>query len=143
MLLKLFTDIPTAEIVDLCKTDIIAAKKRMAYEVTKLVHGEEEANNAVEAAKSLFGGGVNMDNVPTVEFDKAKFDAGINAVDLSVEVGLFPSKGEARRMIQQGGLTVDDEKITSPTDVLTVKEENKDFLLLRKGKKNFLRVVLK
>lgn len=143
MLLKLFTDIPTAEIVELCKTDIIAAKKRMAYEVTKLVHGEEEANNAVEAAKSLFGGGVNMDNVPTVEYEKAKFEAGVNAVDFSVEVGLFPSKGEARRMIQQGGLTIDDEKVTSQTDALKVKEENKDFLLLRKGKKNFLRVVLK
>ncbi|MBQ8250337.1 MAG: tyrosine--tRNA ligase [Alphaproteobacteria bacterium] len=143
MLLKLFTDIPTAEIEELCKADIIAAKKRMAFEVTKLVHGEEEAQKAVEAAQSLFGAGVNMDNVPTAEFSKEKFDQGINAVDLSVEVGLFPSKGEARRMIQQGGLTIDDEKVISPTDTVLIKAENKDFLLLRKGKKNFLRVILK
>ncbi len=143
MLLKLFTDIPTAEIEELCKTDIIQAKKRMAFEVTKLVHGEEEAQKAVEAAQSLFAGGMNMENVPTATFDKAKFEAGINAVDLSVEVGLFPSKGEARRMIQQGGLTIDDEKVLSQTDALKVKEGNEDFLLLRKGKKNFLRVILK
>ena len=114
----------------------------MAYEVTKLVHGEEEAQKAVEAAASLFGSGANMDNVPTASFEKAKLEAGINVVDFSVEVGLFPSKGEARRMIQQGGLTIDDEKVTSVTDTVSVKPENKDFILLRKGKKNFLRVVI-
>ena len=143
MLLKLFTDIPTSEIVYLCQSDIIQAKKRMAYEVTKLVHGEEDAQKAVEASQTLFSGGMNMENVPTIEFSRKQFDAGINAVDFSVETGFFASKGEARRMIQQGGLTIDDEKIISQTNIIQIKAENKDFLLLRKGKKNFLRVVLK
>ena len=141
-LLKAFTDIPTEEIDALCKNDIVAAKRRMAYEVTKLVHGEEEANKAVEAAKALFAGGTNMSDVPTKEFDKNRFNQGINAVDLAVEVGLFPSKGEARRMIQQGGFSIDGERVTDAMAIVGVKEGKSD-LILQKGKKTFVRVVLK
>ncbi len=139
MLLKLFTDIPTAEIEALCRENIIAAKQRMAYEVTKLVHGEEEANQAVEAAKSLFGGGSNLENVPTATFDKERVQNGINIVELTAELGFFASKGEARRMIQQGGLSVDGKKVTSVDEMISSQED----ILLQRGKKNFLRVVLK
>lgn len=138
-LLKLFTDIPTSEIEDLCRTDIIQAKKRMAYEVTKLVHGEEEAQKAIEAAQSLFGKGTNMDNVPTAEFDSSRLTAGINIVDLSAELGFFSSKGEARRMIQQGGLSVNGEKVTSVDAIIQLSADEQE-VLLQKGKKNFLRV---
>lgn len=138
-LLKLFTDIPTTEIESLCATDIIQAKKRMAYEVTKLVHGEEEAQKAIEAAQSLFGKGTNMDNVPTAQFDATRLTNGINVVDLSAELGFFASKGEARRMIQQGGFSVNGNKITSVDTVIQLTGDEKE-ILLQKGKKNFLRV---
>lgn len=140
MLLKLFTDIPTAEIEHMCQTDIVAAKKRMAYEVTKLVHGQDEADKAVEAAKALFAGGTNMDDVPTATVDKSKLDAGISLVDLSAETGLFTSKGEARRMIAQGGLSVNGQKVTDVAQCIQPADFEKGYILLQKGKKNFLKV---
>ena len=143
MLLKLFTDIPTDEIDALCKSDIVAAKKRMAYEVTKLVHGEEEANKAVEAAKALFAKGTDMSDVPTTNLDKATLEQGIGILDFVVKVGFIPSKGEARRLIQQNGLSLNGQKVTLPEQHITMSDVEKDALLLQKGKKNFLRVVVK
>ena len=143
MLLKLFTDIPTAEIEAMCKDDIVAAKRRMAYEVTKLVHGEDEANKAVEAAKTLFAKGNNFDDVPTKEMDASLLQNGMKLVDFVCEAGFFASKGEARRMIQQGGLSVNGTKITNVDEVLTQDSVQKDSILLQRGKKNFLRIVLK
>ena len=143
MLLKVFTDIPTDEIKSLCKNDIVAAKKRMAYEVTKLVHGEEEANKAVEAAKALFAKGGDMSDVPTANLEKSVLEQGIGILDLVVKVGFIPSKGEARRLIQQNGLSLNGQKIIAPEQKITLADVEKDALLLQKGKKNFLRVVLK
>ncbi len=138
-LLKLFTDIPTEEIEKICRQDIISAKKRMAYEITKLVHGEEEADKAVEAASSLFGKGTRLENVPSVSFDIVRVKKGINVVDFAVEVGFFKSKGEVRRLIQQGGFSINNKKVMSCEEVIQEKES----LLLQRGKKNFLRVLLK
>ena len=143
MLLKLFTDIPTAEIEELCKADILAAKRRMAFEVTKLVHGEEEANKAVEAAKALFAKGTDMSDVPTTSLEKAVLEQGIGILDLVVQVGFIPSKGEARRLIQQGGLSLNGKRVSAPEQQITNADIDKDALLLQKGKKNFLRVVMK
>ena len=143
MLLKLFTDIPTAEIETLCKQDIRTAKQRMAYEVTKLVHGEEDANKAVEAAQTLFGKGQNFDEVPSIEMDETKLTNGMKIIDLAVESGFFPSKGEARRMIQQGGFSIDGNKITNIDEQIDLKSIQNDSILLQKGKKNFLRIVIK
>ncbi len=140
MLLKLFTDIPTAEIMEMCQKDIILAKRTMAYEVTKLVHGEEEAQKAVEAAQSLFANGASSENVPSVDFEAARVADGITVVDLSVETGFFTSKGEARRMIQQGALSVDGKKVAAIDELV---QTDKDSILLQRGKKNFLKVVLK
>ena len=142
-LLKAFTDIPTAEIDAMCQNDIVAAKRRMAYEVTKLVHGEEEANKAVEAAKALFSKGTDMSDVPTTEIEKSVLEAGIGILDLVVKVGFIPSKGEARRLIQQGGLSLNAKRISAPEQQVTMADAEKDALLLQKGKKNFLRIVLK
>jgi tyrosyl-tRNA synthetase len=141
MLLKLFTYIPSPEIEDLCKNDIVAAKKTMAYEVTKLVHGENEAEKAVEASKALFGVGNNLEDVPSTDYDMQKLESGVNVVDFASDVGLFKSKGEARRMIQQGGLYIDGQKIEDPE--MLVKAQNKQHTMLQKGKKTFLKVVLK
>ena len=143
MLLKVFTDISTDEINALCKNDIVAAKRRMAYEVTKLVHGEEEANKAVEAAKALFSKGADMSDVPTAEIEKSVLETGMGILDLAVKVGFISSKGEARRLIQQGGLSLNGKRISAPEQQITMFDAEKGALLLQKGKKNFLRVVLK
>lgn len=143
MLLKLFTDIPTAEIDAMCQNDIVAAKRRMAYEVTKLVHGEEEANRAVEAAKALFSKGSDMSDVPTTTLEKSVVEAGIGILDLVTKVGFIPSKGEARRLIQQGGLSLNSKRISAPEQQVTLADIEKDALLIQKGKKNFLRVIVK
>ena len=142
MLLKLFTDIPTEEIYSLCQQDIRVAKQRMAYEVTKLVHGTEEADKAVEASKALFSKGTDMSDVPTVHLEKSVLEAGIGILDLVVQIGFIPSKGEARRLIQQGGLSLNGNRISVPEQKITLADMDKEALLLQKGKKNFLRVVL-
>lgn len=138
-LLKLFTDIPTADIEAMCRSDIIAAKKRMAYEVTKLVHGTEEADKAVAASASLFGGAGPSADVPTAQLDVAQAQH-MTVVDAVVAVGFLPSKGEARRLIQQNGLSLDGEKVATIDALLP---SGKTEFLLQKGKKNFLKVVLK
>lgn len=143
MLLKLFTDIPTSEIDALCKSDIVAAKKRMAFEVTKLVHGEEEANKAIEAAKALFEKGTNMADVPTQEFNQSDLQNGIGILDLVTSVGFIASKGEARRLIQQSGLSVNGKKVSAVEQQITLDDVQDGAILLQKGKKNFLRLKIK
>ena len=139
-LLKVFSDIPTSEIEKMCREDIISAKKRMAYETTMLVHGREETDKAVKASQSLFADGTESADVPTKEFSAERAAAGIKLVDLAAETGLFPSKKEARRMIQQGGFSADGRKISDPDEKL---EAGKTSVLLQKGKKTFLKIVLK
>ena len=139
MLLKLFTDIPVAEIEDMCKKDIVAAKKCMAFEVTKLVHGEEEAQKAVQASQALFSDGTDMSDVPTATIEKSAVEQGIGILDLVTRTGFLPSKGEARRLIVQGGLSVDGKRIADAEQKLPAQ----DAYLLQKGKKTFLRVNVK
>lgn len=136
MLLSLFTDIPMDEIKQMCKSDIIAAKKRMAFEVTKLIHGEELAQAAVDTAAALFGGGGNMANVPTVEI---KMDAEMGMLDFLCAIGLFDSKSDARRMVEQGGVQIDGERVSDWRATITPKAE----FMVQRGKKNHLKVVVK
>ena len=142
MLLKLFTDIPTAEIENLCRQDIRMAKQRMAYEVTKLVHGASEADKAVEASKALFSTGTNMSDVPSVDLEKSVVDAGIGILDLVVKVGFVASKGEARRLIEQNGLSLNSKRVLSSEQQITTADIEQGAILLQKGKKSFLRVKL-
>lgn len=139
-LLKLFTRIPLSEIEDMVQKDIRIAKQRMAYEITKLIHGQEEADKAVEASKSLFGGGVDMSNVPTFHFPN---DGSISTLaDLLVATKLVSSKSEARRMCEQGGISLNGE-VTKDWAMPITKGLFKDnALLLKKGKKSFVNVVL-
>jgi tyrosyl-tRNA synthetase len=144
--LALFTFLPMEEIHTLASlegADIRQAKSILAYEATKITHGEEEAKSAVQAAQSAFAGGSNgSDNLPTTEIDPARLEAGINVMDLFVETNLSQTKSEVRRLIQQGGASVNGERV--PDIDLTINADHLDngAILLRAGKKRYHRVVL-
>jgi tyrosyl-tRNA synthetase len=117
------------------------AKKVLAFEVTKLIHGEEEAQKAQAAAEALFGGGADMSAVPTTEVSEDQI--GVSIVDLLVSTKIMPSKGEARRLIQQGGLTVNDEKVEDVNMTVALKDFVDGSMMIRRGKKNYNRIILK
>ena len=137
--LKIFTEIPLDEIARLSKlqgAELNTAKKILAFAATEIAHGHDAAVAAESAADALFGGGANSENVPTVEFDMPH---QMGVVDFLVAIKLFPSKSEARRMIEQGGVQIDGEKITDWKSNVSPADE----LMVQKGKKIFLRVVIK
>ena len=141
--LKLLTFLPMDEIEKLSAlegAEINKAKEILAYEVTSLVHGKEEADNAVSATKALFSGGGNIDNAPTTEIT----DCSMNICDLLVACSLTKSKGEARRLIAGGGVSIGDNKISDDSFCISKEllDENSSFLI-RKGKKTFHRVIVK
>ena len=116
------------------------AKEILAYELTTLVHGKEEADKAQEAARALFGGGGNNANMPTHTLQAEDFtDGGINIMDLLVKTGLCPSKGEARRLVQQGGVSAKDVKVTDIATTFPESEFDSEFIL-KKGKKVFIKI---
>ena len=138
--MKLYTFLPLETISEYEKmegAEINKAKEILAYEATKIVHGEEEANKAREAAKSVFGGGNASEGAPTVEM---KQDTLLNmkVIDLSIEVGLFTTKGEAKRMIQQGGLKMNEEKVSDIHLAVNEKDIVEGKVVLQKGKKKFV-----
>jgi tyrosyl-tRNA synthetase len=118
------------------------AKEVLAYEITKNVHGEEEAEKAQAAAKALFAGGSDKTNMPTSQLDAARFGEGIGLLALLTEVGLTASNGEARRLVQQGGVTMNDVKITDFRHTVTADDFKDGELILKKGKKKFHRVTI-
>lgn len=118
------------------------AKKVLAFEVTKLVHGEDEAVKAREAAEALFGGGANLDNVPTIEITPEQMTAKV--IDVLTAAKVFSSKREARQMIAQGGLTVKDAVLSDPEAAFSEDLFDADkSLLIRKGKKKYFRLLVK
>ena len=121
-------------------SEINKAKEILAYEVTKLVHGEEEAGKAQEAARALFAGGVNMDNVPTVTIAKDKL--GSELLTILAEEKVVPSKAEGRRLIQQGGLSLNGEKVTDLKRTLTEEDFKDGSVLVKRGKKNYHKIEL-
>lgn len=113
------------------------AKDILAFELTKLVHGEEEASKARDVSRSLFGGAANDENMPTTNLSSADFtDNAIGILDMMVKGGLIASKGEGRRLIMQGGVSAGSEKITDPTKTFTA-DELKNGIVIKKGKKVF------
>ena len=119
------------------------AKEILAYELTKLVHGEEEANKADEAAKALFGGGVNTDNMPTTALSADDFtDGAVSLIDMMLKAEIIKSKGEGRRLIEQGGVTVDDEKAKSFADTVALSAFEKGHVIVKKGKKIFVKFIV-
>lgn len=118
--------------------EINKAKEILAFEVTKLVHGEEEAKKALEGAKAAFGGGGNMANMPTTQMERARFEGeGLGVVNLIKELGLVPSNGEGFRTIEQGGLTVGGKKVTDKKLMVKSDMFEDDRLIIQKGKKTF------
>lgn len=141
--LKLLTFVSIDEIECMEKQeglDINKAKKLLAYEVTKLVHGEDEANKAQSAAEALFGGGGDLSNVPTIEITKEDLEKPL--LDLLVAGDVFPSKSEGRRNIEQGGLTVNEDKITDTQYRLKEEDFKENYLLVKKGKKKIYRILM-
>ncbi|NFO04542.1 tyrosine--tRNA ligase [Clostridium botulinum] len=118
--------------------EINGAKKILAFEVTKLVHGEEEAKKAEEAANALFSGGADMSNVPTVTI--AKEDLGSTVLDIIAKTKIVPSKKEGRRLIEQGGLSINGEKITDLTRTLNEDDFADGSALIKRGKKNYNKI---
>ncbi len=137
--LKIFTEIPLDEIAELSKksgAELNDVKKRLAFAATEIAHGTDAARVAESAAMALFGGGGDVSNVPTVTI-KMKSPLGI--VDFLCESGLFTSKSEARRNVEQGGIQIDGKKITDPKTMIAPAAE----IMVQKGKKVFLRVICK
>ena len=144
--IRMLTFLPLERIDEMDKwegSQLNRAKEILAYELTKLVHGEEEANKAQEAAKALFGAGSDDSNMPTTELDESALtDGKIAILDLMLACGLVPSKGEGRRLVQQGGVVVNDEKVAT-IDATFTAAQLKSGLKIRKGKKVFHKAILK
>ena len=142
--LKLLTFVSMDEIKELCSvegSEINEAKKRLAFEVTKLVHGEEEALKAVKASEALFEGGANLDHVPTIEITEEHL--GNNLIDILVDFDVFPSKSEGKRFVKQGGLAINDNKVTDFAETLEKSHFEDGFAMVKKGKKGFTKIVIK
>ncbi|MBQ2941094.1 MAG: tyrosine--tRNA ligase [Clostridia bacterium] len=140
--MKLLTFVPMDEIREFEKLEGSAlnpVKERLAYEVTALVHGEDTAKKVQEAARAVFSGGASG-NMPTVEI--AESDLG-NVMDVMVKAGIVPSKSECRRLIQQGGLTVGDAKVTDIAAEIKVSDFTDGEIIVKKGKKNFYKLIVK
>ena len=117
------------------------AKDILAFELTKLVHGEEEATKAREASKALFGGGANLDNMPSTTLSEGDFtDGRIDILDILLKTGITKSRGEGRRLVQQGGVSVDDKKVTDIGFSFTADELKANAIIVKKGKKIFHKV---
>ncbi|GFZ33912.1 tyrosine--tRNA ligase 1 [Clostridium zeae] len=116
------------------------AKKVLAFEVTKLIHGEEEAAKAQSAAEALFGAGSDMSNVPTVTVTREKL--GVSLLDVLAETAIIPSKAEGKRLVQQGGLSVNGEKVTDFKRELTEEDFKDGAALIKRGKKNYNKIEL-
>ena len=123
--------------------EINKVKEILAFEVTKLIHGEEEAVKAQATARALFTTGGDIENMPSTELSADDFtDGKITVQDVLVKCKLCPSKGEAKRLIQQGGVLVDDEKVTDMFASLTEENFSKGYVVIKKGKKVFHKAVL-
>ena len=144
--IRMLTFLPLEQIDEMDKwegSQLNKAKEILAYELTSLVHGEEEAKKAETAAKALFVGGGDSEHMPTTEIAEADLtDGAMDIMTVLVKSGLCASKSDARRNIQQGGVTVDDEKVTDIGKTYSA-DELKNGIVVRRGKKNFNKVILK
>ena len=144
--LKMLTFLPLEQIDELAKlegSDINKAKEILAYELTEMIHGKEEADKAQEAARALFGSKQNTDNMPSTALTADDFaDGEIAILDLLSKCGLIPSKKEGRRLIEQGGISVDDEKVTEVVAAVPRAAFEKGHVIIKKGKKTFHKATL-
>lgn len=136
-LLSFFSDFEIEDIKRMCKEDIRNAKKIMAFEVTKLVHGKEEALKVKKASEEIFSNKGKSDNTETIEISKDVIAQGINVIEILMLSNLFESKSEARRLIQQNGIKINGEKVTDINMIIDSGQLDNNTLLIQKGKKNF------
>lgn len=139
MMFALFTDLPMDEVDNLINTDIVNAKRILSYEMTKFIRGEEDAILAQKTAEEVFRGAGISENMPTVEVDKAEFGSGLAICEMLEKIKICASRGEARRLIEQGGISLDGEKVTDAKMIVAPKDE----MVVKKGKKIFVKVVVK
>ncbi len=140
--LKMLTFLPIEQINELSNLKdekINEAKKVAAFEITKLIHGEEEAKKAEEASNALFSGNGSIENMPSTTID----NYNISLVDSLVLVNIAPSKAQAKTLIVQGGISLNDEKITDINYMLSKDDFKENFAIIKKGKKIFHRLILK
>lgn len=144
--LKMLTFIPVGEIVKYEKyegSELNGVKELLAFEITKLIHGEKDAEEAKNTAKALFSGASDIDSMPTVFITADNFThGGIGVIDLLIKAGLCSSRGDARRVIEQGGVWVDDERVADFSKALPVSQFDKGFAVVKKGKKQFVKISL-
>lgn len=138
--LTFFTRMEVEEIKAICKKDIREAKKLLAFEVTKLVHGEENALAAKKAAEELFSGSISATNVPTINVISKNLNK--NIIDFLVDIKFLTSKSEVKRLLAQNGIRLNKELLTDPSKIITESDFKDNSILLQKGKKTFLKVVL-
>ena len=144
--LSMLTFLPMEEVRRLSAlegADINEAKKVLAFECTKIVHGEDEAQKAQEASAALFSGGSAMDEVPTYVISRDELEADNRLTTLLYTSGLCTSKSEARKMVMQGAVAIGDEKVTDIDTLISYEQIGSDGLLLRRGKKNYVRLIMK
>ena len=144
--LSMLTFLPMDEVRRLSAlegADINEAKKVLAFECTKIVHGEDEAQKAQEASAALFSGGSAMDEVPTYAISRDELEADSRLTTLLNTSGLCTSKSEARKMVMQGAVAIGDEKVTDIDTLILYEQIGSDGLLLRRGKKNYVRLIMK
>lgn len=143
--MKLLTFLPMEQINEYAAwegSQMNQAKEILAFEVTKLIHSEQEAIKARDAARAIFGAGTDSEHMPSTTLMPEDFsEDGIQILDLLVKAGLIKSKGEGRRLVEQGGIAVDDEKITSPMQNIPLAAFEKGHVIVRKGKKVFHKVI--
>lgn len=143
--LSMLTFLPMEEVRRLSAlegADINEAKKVLAFECTKIVHGEDEAQKAQEASAALFSGGSAMDEVPTYAISRDELEADSRLTTLLNTSGLCTSKSEARKMVMQGAVAIGDEKVTDIDTLISYEQIGSDGLLLRRGKKNYVRLIM-
>lgn len=144
--LKILTFLPLEQIEELSKlegSDINKAKEILAYEVTALIHGKDEADKAMQAARSLFVNKANTDNMPCTQISDENFENNeISVIELMLLAKLISSKSEARRLITQGGVSVDGEKVTDASFALNKSNFEKGYVVIKKGKKAFHKIIL-
>ncbi|MBE6782837.1 MAG: tyrosine--tRNA ligase [Ruminococcaceae bacterium] len=142
--IRMLTFLPLEQIDEMDKwegSELNKAKEILAYEMTNLVHGEEEAVKAQNAARALFSGGADLENMPTIALEDADFENGaVGIIKILVKAGLSKSNGEARRLIQQGGISLNDEKVTDFSKVITADEISSGDIIIKKGKKIFYKI---
>lgn len=140
MMFAIFTDVPMNEVRELVKNDIVSAKKRMAYEITKFIRGEQDAIDAQNMSENLFNGSQEMNNAPTIVLNINELEDNIAILDLLTKIEFVKSKGEARRLIEQKGISKNNDVIQNAFETIS-KQELKQGVLFKKGKKNFIKVI--